>query len=77
MQLIPAAEIDPNVDNPFDPYEYAAAGGHLLGMLTYVPGPDWEQCEILTLHAAEQWHGAGTAMVRVSAPPRPVGLKRG
>jgi GNAT superfamily N-acetyltransferase len=40
-----------------------AAGGRLLGMLTYVPGPDWEQCEILTLHAAEQWRGAGTAMV--------------
>lgn len=40
-----------------------AAGGRLLGMLTYVPGRDWQQCEILTLHAAEQWHGAGTAMV--------------
>ena len=40
-----------------------AAGGGLLGMLTYVPGRDWQQCEILTLHAARQWHGAGTAMV--------------
>jgi GNAT superfamily N-acetyltransferase len=40
-----------------------AADGRLLGMLTYVPRRDWEQCEILTLHAAEQWHGAGTAMV--------------
>jgi GNAT superfamily N-acetyltransferase len=40
-----------------------AAGGRLLGMLTYVPGRDWQQCEILTLHAAEQWHGAGTALV--------------
>jgi GNAT superfamily N-acetyltransferase len=40
-----------------------AAGGRLLGMLTYVRGRDWQQCKILTLHAAEQWHGAGTAMV--------------
>jgi GNAT superfamily N-acetyltransferase len=39
-----------------------AADGHLLGMLTYVPRRHWEQCEILTLHAAEQWRGAGTAM---------------
>jgi len=39
------------------------AGGQLLGMLTYVPGQDWRQCEILTLHADEQWHGAGTALV--------------
>jgi GNAT superfamily N-acetyltransferase len=41
----------------------AAADGQLLGMLTYVPGPDWQQCEILTLHADEQWHGTGTALV--------------
>jgi GNAT superfamily N-acetyltransferase len=39
------------------------AGGQLLGMLTYVPGQDWRQCEILTLHAGEQWHGAGTALI--------------
>ena len=41
-----------------------AADGNLLGMLTYVPGPDWQQCEILTLHADEQWRGAGTAARR-------------
>jgi hypothetical protein len=41
------------------------ADGQLLGMLTYVPGRDWQQCEILTLHADEQWRGAGTALVRV------------
>jgi hypothetical protein len=40
-----------------------ADDGHLLGMLTYVPEPGWEQCEVLTLHAAEQWHGAGTALI--------------
>ena len=39
------------------------AGGRLPGMLTYVPGQDWQQCEILTLHAGEQWHGAGTALI--------------
>jgi GNAT superfamily N-acetyltransferase len=37
--------------------------GHLRGTLTYVPERDWEQCEILTLHAAGQWHGTGTALV--------------
>ena len=40
-----------------------AADGHLLGMLTYVPGPGWRQCEILTLHAGEQWRGVGTALI--------------
>jgi GNAT superfamily N-acetyltransferase len=50
------------------PLEYPALlaeadDGQLLGMLTYVPEPDWEQCEILTLHASQQWHGAGTALI--------------
>jgi GNAT superfamily N-acetyltransferase len=40
-----------------------AAGGQLLGMLTYVPAQDRRQCEILTLHAGEQWRGAGTALL--------------
>ena len=43
------------------------ADGQLLGMLTYVPGRDWQQCEILTLHADEQWRGAGTALVDAAA----------
>jgi len=43
-----------------------AADGQLLGMLTYVPGQDWRQCEILTLHAGEQWHGAGTALIKAA-----------
>ena len=38
-------------------------GGQLLGMLTDLPGQDWRQCEILTLHAGEQWRGAGTALI--------------
>ena len=42
------------------------AGGQLLGMLTYVPGQDWRQCEILTLHADEQWHGTGTALIEAA-----------
>ena len=40
-----------------------AAGGRLAGMLTYVPEQDWQQCEILTLHAVQQWRGAGTALI--------------
>jgi GNAT superfamily N-acetyltransferase len=40
-----------------------AGDGRLLGLLTYVPQPGWEQCEVLTLHATEQWHGAGTALI--------------
>jgi GNAT superfamily N-acetyltransferase len=51
--------------HPLDHPAFVAetAGGRLLGMLTYVPGLDWQQCEILTLHAGEQWHGAGTALI--------------
>ena len=53
------------------PLDYPAlvaetAGGRLLGMLTYVPGQDWRQCEILTLHADEQWHGTGTALIEAA-----------
>ncbi len=36
-------------------------GGELAGVLTYVPGE--AETEILTLHAARQWGGAGTALV--------------
>ena len=43
-----------------------AAGGRLAGMLTYVPGQQWQQCEILTLHAGEQWRGAGTALIEAA-----------
>jgi GNAT superfamily N-acetyltransferase len=51
-----------------DPLVYPALlaeadDGQLLGMLTYVPERDWEQCEILTLHASQQWRGAGTALI--------------
>jgi GNAT superfamily N-acetyltransferase len=50
------------------PQDYPAlvaqdANGQLLGMLTYVPDQAWRQCEILTLHAAGQWQGAGTALI--------------
>jgi GNAT superfamily N-acetyltransferase len=41
-------------------------GGRLLGVLTDVPGQDWRQCEILTLHADEQWHGTGTALIEAA-----------
>ena len=51
-----------------DPLEHPAlmavsGDGRLLGILTYVPGQDWEQCEILTLHTAAQWQGAGSALI--------------
>ena len=42
------------------------AGGRLAGMFTYVPGQDWQQCEILTLHADQQWRGAGTALIEAA-----------
>lgn len=42
-------------------------GGQMLGMLTYLPGQDWQQCEILTLHADQQWRGAGTALIEAAA----------
>ena len=35
--------------------------GVLVGVLTFVVEGDG--CEILTLHAAEQWRGAGTALI--------------
>jgi|SRR5215469_11157442 len=52
----------------FDPLDHPALlaeddDGQLLGMLTYVPQQGWEQCEVLTLHASEQWHGVGTALI--------------
>ncbi|GLZ08605.1 hypothetical protein Acsp03_60710 [Actinomadura sp. NBRC 104412] len=37
--------------------------GRLLGVLTYVPDETGRQCEILTLHTTEQWHGTGTALI--------------
>jgi GNAT superfamily N-acetyltransferase len=51
-----------------DPLDYPALlaeadDGRLLGILTYAPERGWGQCEVLTLHAAEQWHGAGTALI--------------
>lgn len=51
------------LDHPALVAEAETGDGRLLGVLTYVPGPDWAQCEILTLHSAEHWHGAGTALI--------------
>lgn len=39
---------------------------HLLAMLTCVMSHDGRQCEILTLHAGEQWRGAGSALVEAA-----------
>jgi GNAT superfamily N-acetyltransferase len=50
------------LENPLDhPALLAERDGALAGVLTYVMGED--DCEILTLHAAERWRGAGTALV--------------
>ena len=55
--------------HPMDHPAFVAedAAGHLLGMLTYVPGPDWRQCEVLSLHTDEQWRGAGTVLIEAAA----------
>jgi GNAT superfamily N-acetyltransferase len=37
--------------------------GRLLGVLTYVV--DRDQCEVLTLHAVQQWRGVGTALLQL------------
>jgi GNAT superfamily N-acetyltransferase len=37
--------------------------GQLLGVLTYVV--DRAQCEVLTLHAGQQWRGVGTALLQL------------
>ena len=37
--------------------------GQLLGVLTYVV--DRDQCEVLTLHAGQQWRGVGSALLQL------------
>jgi ribosomal protein S18 acetylase RimI-like enzyme len=50
------------LENPLDhPALLAKRDGALAGVLTYVIGAD--ECEILTLHAAEPARGVGTALV--------------
>jgi GNAT superfamily N-acetyltransferase len=50
---------------PLDhPALLAEADGEMLGILTYIPGPGWEQCEVLTLHVTGQWRGVGTALLK-------------
>jgi GNAT superfamily N-acetyltransferase len=43
------------------PQLVAFDGERLAGLLTYVVRGD--ECEILTLHAASQWRGVGTALI--------------
>ena len=48
--------------DPLDrPALIAVIDGRLAGLLTYVV--DGQQCEILTLHASDQWRGVGSALV--------------
>jgi len=43
----------------------ALDGAAPAGLLTYILGKD--ACEVLTLHAASQWQGAGSALLRAVA----------
>jgi len=53
---------DGDLVTPTDhPMLVAVADDGLAGLLTYIV--DGDACEILTLHAANQWQGAGTALV--------------
>jgi GNAT superfamily N-acetyltransferase len=49
------------VDARRHPALLANEGGRLAGVLTYVISAS--DCEVLTLHAAESWRGAGTALL--------------
>jgi ribosomal protein S18 acetylase RimI-like enzyme len=53
------------LDELLNPLEHPALvaddGGQIVGVLTYVPGP--EQTEILTFHVEGQWRGIGTALL--------------
>ena len=52
---------------PLDhPALLAESFGEIVGMLTYVPDPGWEQCEVLTVHATRQWQGVGTALIEAA-----------
>jgi GNAT superfamily N-acetyltransferase len=50
------------IEHPLDhPALVAERDGTLAGVLTYVL--DGDDCEVLTLHAAERWGGTGTALI--------------
>ena len=53
------------VDALARPAVVATDGGVVAGVLTY--DVDGDSCEILTLHAARQWGGIGSAMVTAAA----------
>jgi L-amino acid N-acyltransferase YncA len=50
------------IDARDHPALVAERGGRLAGVLTYILTP--QECEVLTLHAVEQWGGAGTALIK-------------
>lgn len=62
--------------NPLDfPALVCEKAGRLVGVLTYIPGP--ERCEILTLHVAQRWRGTGTALIsRMDDVARELGCSR-
>jgi GNAT superfamily N-acetyltransferase len=55
------ARLEELVDAREHPALVAEDDGRLTGLLTYIV--DGDRCEILTVHAAEQWRGAGTALI--------------
>lgn len=55
------ARLSELVDARTHPSLIAEEEGGLAGVLTYVVEGD--ACEVLTLHAAERWRGAGTALL--------------
>jgi GNAT superfamily N-acetyltransferase len=63
------------VDATEHPALLAEEGDEIAGVLTYVLGG--EACEVLTLHAAEQWRGSGTALLEeVERVARAAGCRR-
>jgi GNAT superfamily N-acetyltransferase len=62
-------------DSLAQPALVAERDGELAGVLTYVVEGD--SCEVLTLHAAERFHGVGTALLEaVEAVARRSGCSR-
>jgi GNAT superfamily N-acetyltransferase len=65
-----AGELVAPLDNPMLVAE--TGDGRPTGLLTYIVAGD--DCEILTLHAVDQWQGAGTALI---AALREMAARRG
>jgi GNAT superfamily N-acetyltransferase len=56
------ARLDQLVDARRLPGFLAEGDGEITGVATYIAGD--ADCEVLTLHATQPWHGVGTALLR-------------